>query len=60
MQVRMSEEEMKLTHELVQDALIDEVRRSQGFEEEVVDTTKVTTQNMREVLLERLERKLRQ
>ena len=58
MQVRMSDEEMKLTHELVQDALIDEVRRSQGFEE-VVDTTKVTTQNMREVLLERLEKKLR-
>lgn len=60
MQVRMSEEEMTLVHELVQDALIDEARSSQGFEEEVVDTTKATTQKMREILLERLERKLRQ
>ncbi len=56
MQVRMTDEEQKLVHELIQDALIDEARRSQGFE---YDGGIVVTK-MRDVMLERLEKKLRQ
>lgn len=56
--VRISDKEMKLMHELIQDALIDEVRKTQGFEE-VVDTNSITTQNVREDILEKLEIKLR-
>ena len=48
MQVRMSEEETKLVHELVQDALIDEARRSQGHEFE----GGVVVTKMRDVMLE--------
>lgn len=54
MQVRMSEEEVKLVHELVQDALIDEVQMSKELE------GGVAVRQVREVLLERLEKKLRQ
>ncbi len=52
MQVRMSDEETKLVYELVQDALFDGVKKSQ-------ETGNIDTPKMRDVLLERLEKKLR-
>lgn len=67
MQVRMSDEETKLVHELVQDALFDEVKKSKVLEEETVDPKNQTNfmhqlqskQRMHEVMLEKLEKKLR-
>ena len=56
MQVRMSDEETKLVYELVQDALFDGVQKSQELGEE---TSSIGTPKMRDVLLERLEKKLR-
>lgn len=52
MMIRITDDEFKLIHELIQDALIDEVRKSQGYDEGVVDPK-------REAALEKLERKLR-
>ncbi len=57
MQVRMSDEETKLVHELVQDALIDEVHNSQDSSTE--GRLVLKTQTLREIMLGRLEKKLR-
>lgn len=52
MMIRMSDNEFKLMHGLVQDALIDEVRKSQGCDEGMQNPK-------RETELEKLEKKLR-
>ncbi len=52
MMVRVTDDEIKLLNGLVQDALIDELRKSQGYDEGEEDLK-------RETALEKLEKKLR-